>query len=215
MIKPLILSLLLSVLATLALAGPDTQTQVQKLQQQWAIANYETTGKAQRESFETLIHKADRYLKSSPDSPELLIWRGIIKSTYAGVKGGLGALSLAKGARKDLEAALDLAPEALDGSAYTSLGTLYAKVPGWPLGFGNDDKARELLERALKINPDGIDSNYFYGDFLLAQKDYQEAQTYLQKALQAAPRPNRPIADRGRRAEIDLALKTIRAKLKR
>ncbi len=42
-----------------------------------------------------------------------------------------------KEARASLEAALKIAPEALDGSAYTSLGSLYYQVPGWPLGgFG-------------------------------------------------------------------------------
>ena len=55
---------------------------------------------------------------------------------------------------------------ALDGSAYTSLGTLYYKVPGFPIGFGDHKKARQLLEAALKVNPDGIDSNYFYGEYL-------------------------------------------------
>ncbi len=36
----------------------------------------------------------------------------------------------------------------LQGSAYTSLGTLYYQVPGWPIGFGDDEKAEELLEQA-------------------------------------------------------------------
>ena len=35
------------------------------------------------------------------------------------------------------------------GSAYTSLGTLYFKVPGWPVGFGDEEKAEELLRKAL------------------------------------------------------------------
>ena len=47
----------------------------------------------------------------------------------------------------------------LDGSAYNSLGVLYYKVPGWPVGFGDKAKARELLQKALAINPKGIDAN--------------------------------------------------------
>ncbi len=50
-------------------------------------------------------------------------------STYAGAKGGLGALSLAKKSRAVLESALMIDDQALQGSAYTSLGALYAKVP--------------------------------------------------------------------------------------
>ncbi len=48
----------------------------------------------------------------------------------------------------------------------------------------------------------GIDSNYFYGDYLAAQGKKQEAKVYLDKALKAAPRPGREVADAGRRNEI-------------
>lgn len=75
------------------------------------------------------------------------------------------------------------------------------KVLGWPLGFGDDDKARSYLQKALAINPDGIDANYFFGDFLLEQGEPERAQTYLRKVLKAPGRPGREIADAGRREE--------------
>jgi Tfp pilus assembly protein PilF len=135
-----------------------------------------------------------------------------VLSTAAGVKGGLGALGLAKDSRARLEAALKIDPDALQGSAYTSLGTLYHKVPGFPVGFGSDKKAKEFLEKALVINPDGIDPNYFYGEFLFDEDDYAGARKHLEKALQAAPRPNRQSADEGRRRDIDALLAKIPAK---
>jgi predicted Zn-dependent peptidase len=92
--------------------------------------------------------------------------------------------------------------QALSGSAYTSLGSLYYQVPGWPLGFGDDAKARELLDTALALNPDGIDPNYFLGDYLYRQRDYDGARKALEHALKAPARPDRPLADEGRRAEI-------------
>ena len=137
------------------------------------------------------------------------IWSGIIKSTYAGARGGLGALSLAKASKADLEKALQLNPGALQGSAYTSLGALYFNVPGWPIGFGDHHKAEELLNQALAIDPDGIDTNYFYGMFLIDEKRYDEARTYLQKARQAPARPGRALADSGRQQEISEALAGI------
>lgn len=70
-------------------------------------------------------------------------------------------------------------------SAYTSLGTLYDQVPGWPIGFGDAAKAEAMLREALRINPNGIDSNYFWADHLYRQKRYPEATTALHKALQA------------------------------
>ncbi|MGB5722228.1 MAG: hypothetical protein WBM34_16175, partial [Woeseiaceae bacterium] len=95
------------------------------------------------------------------------------------------------------------------------LGTLYFKVPGWPLGFGSDKKALQFLQRALEINPDGIDSNYFYADYLREKKDFENAEIYLLKAQKAAPRPDRPVADSGRQQEIMMALSEVRDNLNR
>ena len=133
---------------------------------------------------------------------DLLIWSAIVKSTWAGAKGGLGALGLVKEAKAKLEIAIKQDPKALEGSAYTSLGSLYYQVPGWPVGFGDDEKAEKLLKQALAINPTGIDPNFFYGDFLLDQGDKAQAKVYLDKALAAPARPGREVADEGRRMEI-------------
>jgi Tfp pilus assembly protein PilF len=97
--------------------------------------------------------------------------------------------------------------------AYTSLGTLYFNVPGWPLGFGNDEKAEKLLLTALAINPDGIDSNYFYGDYLFNEDRYLEAEKFLLRAQAAPKRPSRPLADAGRQNEISTALTKVREAL--
>jgi len=102
----------------------------------------------------------------------------------------------------------------LGGSAYTSLGSLYYQVPGWPIGFGDDKKAQEYLKKALAVNPDGIDANYFYGDYLFRKGEYAEAARWLNKAMQAPPRPGRKVADEGRRREIDELLDKIAAKRK-
>ena len=103
-------------------------------------------------------------------------------------------------------------PTALNGSAYTSLGTLYYRVPGFPVGFGDHDKARKLLQEALKINPNGIDPNYFYADFLVKEGEHAAALPYLEKAAKAPARPGREVADKGRRAEIDALMATAKAK---
>ena len=211
-LRQLIFSLLL--LPAMAFAQ-STNDIVSELQKNWAIANYEMTGDAQIEAYETLIEKADAAVANNSGSAEILVWNGIIKSAYAGVKGGIGALSYAKQARKSLETSLKIDDQALNGSAYASLGTLYSKVPGWPVGFGSDKKAVQFLHKALEINPDGIDPNYFYADYLRDNKDYESAEKYLLKAQEAAPRADRPVADTGRQQEISVALAEVRQKLKR
>jgi tetratricopeptide (TPR) repeat protein len=200
---------LLGTLACFALAAPPPasaqdafQAEMSAVRDAWAIANYRTPPDQRRSAFEKVVAQAAALSAKYPQRAEALIWDGIVLSTYAGVKGGLGAMGPAKAARARFEAALALDEKALDGSAHTSIGILYHKVPGFPIAFGSDKKARMHLEKALQFNPDGIDPNYFYGEFLYDEGEYAKALQHLEKALKAPPRPGREIADAGRRAEI-------------
>lgn len=183
---------------------------IHDLQKQWAIANYETAEDDLDKAFEALTVKAEQTVAQFPDQAEPLIWNAIIVSSDAGKNGGFGALGKVKKARKLLLEAEKINPDALNGSIYTSLGSLYYQVPGWPIGFGDDDEAEKYLQKALAMNPDGIDPNYFYGDFLLDQGKSDEAIVYFNKALNAPARAARPLADKGRRGEIEEKLKTIK-----
>lgn len=196
-----------------AVADPAMDADILELQQEWAVIKYKTAKDKQDAAFTALEAKAESVVQAHPQAAEPLVWNAIIVSTHAGVSGGLGALSKVKRARTLLEQAVDIDPNALQGSVYTSLGSLYYQVPGWPIGFGDDKKAEDYLKQALAQNPDGIDPNYFYGDFLREQGRYQEAITYLTKAINAPPRPNRELADQGRREEAQHVLAKIEAEL--
>lgn len=203
---------LLTLTAHAQSSGLDAE--LEAVQAAWATANYETpTGSARAQAFETLSKRAEAFVKAYPGRPEPLIWQGIVLSTYAGAKSGLGALGLAKQSRAALEAAMKIDPDALGGSAYTSLGTLYFKVPGFPLGFGDKKKANEYLQHALAINPDGVDPNFFYGEYLFEQDRYAQALEHLQKALRAPVRPGRELADAGRRREIEAMIAQVHSKV--
>lgn len=187
---------------------------VRPIQDQWAEIKYRVPEKQQADQYEALVQKSRKIVESHPGLAEALIWEGIVISSEAGARGGLGALSLAKEAKLRFEAALKIDDKALGGSAYTSLATLLAKVPGWPIGFGDDEQAEKLLKQALQLNPNGIDPNYFYGDFLFRQKRYSEAKLALEKAQAATARPGREVADHGRQAEITALLAKVQAELK-
>ncbi len=190
-------------------AGQKSEEAIQYMQSQWEIDNFKLSGTKQKEAFKELIYSAEMYVEQFPNDASVLIWSGIIKSTYAGVKGGLGALKYAKASKVDFERGLQLDPLALKGSGYTSLGTLYANVPGWPISFGSDKKARELFENALKINPNGIESNYFYAEFLYDMKKYDQAKIYYRKALSGDVMLGRELTNINRRKEITEALKIL------
>lgn len=181
------------------------------LQHDWEVIKYQTPNAEREKRFEALAAKAHQVSETYAGRSEALIWEGIITASWAGDKGGLGALGLAKKAKTLYESALKIDPNALDGSAYTSLAVLYYKVPGWPVSFGDKDKARELLQKGLTLNPKGIDPNFFYGELLVETDHRDEALTYLERALQAPPRPGRQISDAGRRDEVRALMAKIKA----
>lgn len=194
-------------------ASADMQTDIADIQHAWAKANYDTPKDQQAKIFQTLVKQARDVAAAYADKAEPKVWLAIVLSTDAGVTGGLGALGKVKEARKHLEEAEAIDATVLDGSVYTSLGSLYYQVPGWPIGFGNDDKAEEYLQKALAANPDGIDPNYFYGDFMLEEGKAAEAKKYFEKALAAPARANRPLADQGRKNEIAAKLSKVEERL--
>ena len=200
----LYLSILILGLSSLTVSAEDAGlTQgIRDIQHEWAHIHYQLPEKQQ----------ADALIKQYPERAEPLVWKAVLISTHAGVKGGLGALGMVREARDLLEQAKQIDPNTLQGSIYTSLGSLYYQVPGWPLGFGSDKKAKEFLTQALAINPDGLDPNYFYGDFLYRKGHYSEALSVLEKAMHAPSRPSRPLADEGRRKEIQAVIAKIKDK---
>nr|WP_232230645.1 hypothetical protein [Alteromonas sp. RW2A1] len=184
------------------------------IQHEWAEINYsELEGDDKVDALLALADKAESLVKQAPEGAEGYIWLGIVQSTTAGAKGGLGALKYAKAAKKSFEKALRLDETALQGSAMTSLGVLYHKVPGWPIGFGSDKKAEMLLTKSLSLNSDGIDPNFFYAEYLFDEREYDKALKYLAKAQAAAPRPDRPLADKGRRKEVEQLKQKVLAKM--
>ena len=211
-LKIALMSLVLLVMqpGVAGLSSSAQMPEVREIQSEWAKLYYmdEFLNKNFRE-LEALSQQADKLAEQHPQNAEVLVWDAIVLSTLAEKKGGLGALGLVKQARHQLEQAEVIDPEVLGGSVYASLGSLYSKVPGWPIGFGDDEKAEEYFKKALAINPQGLDINYFFAEYLVDQGEEMLALEHLELALQAEPMVDRPVADQGRRQQ---ALK-LRAEL--
>lgn len=196
----------LSTVGALASTGDEL---VGPIQSRWAQIKYMLPAAQHADQYQQLAAQAHQLSQANPNSAPALIWEGIVVSSEAGARGGLGALSLVKQARQLLEESLKLDEKALQGSAYTSLGTLYAKVPRWPIGFGDKARAEAMFRKALAINPDGIDPNFFYGEYLIDEDRPGEARPFLERALKAPPRAGREVADQGRQQEIRALLDKI------
>lgn len=193
-------------------ARAGAEEAVTELQRDWELIKYRTPAAERISRFEALATKAHRSTEQFPGCSTVLIWEAVIVSSWAEAKDDLGSLDLARRAKALYEAALKIDASALGGGAYTGLAALHYKLPGWPLSFGDEDKARDLLQRALAINPQGVDPNYYYGELLVETRRPLEAVPYLERALQAPVRPGREIGDAGRRDEARALLDKIRAR---
>ncbi|MDX8413320.1 MAG: hypothetical protein R8J85_04460 [Mariprofundales bacterium] len=199
------LTLLIAVVATVGTAyaadSEDLPYQLVALQQQWAQINYKMKRSLREAAFTTLVDDAHGLVEQHPKRAEPLIWEGIIRASLAGATGGLSALGLMKDAKKMLEKAVKIDGTALHGAAYTTLGSFYYMVPGWPIGFGDDDEALRLLKKGLAIAPNDMDANYFMGDYWLDQGKKKRAVTYFEKVLALPAVAQRPLYSKGRKHE--------------
>ena len=198
----------LALAATCSAAGaapPSTlDADVLRLALDWEHVKFEVEDKDQQEKqMAVLAQHAAEMAQRYQNRVEGRIWLGIIISEQASMASENGspfkALGFAKQARDILEKVEKVDPVALDAGAPTSLGVLYYRVPGFPIGFGDTSKARQLLQEAVTKAPNGLDANYFYGDFLFEQHEYAEAEKVLRRALALPPHADRPIWDKSRR----------------
>lgn len=192
-----------------ALAGDDVESAVADLQHGWAKVLYQIPQNQKEKSYRELAAKAHQMTTNFPGRVETIVWEAIVLSSYAEFQNGLGALGKLKTAKELLLSAEKINPLAMDGAIPMVLGVIHYKAPGWPISFGDNRKARAYLETALKINPEGIDPNFYYGEFLMQQRETTQAKIHLEKALAALPRLGREDADSGRKDEIRQRLQSI------
>ena len=181
--------------------------QVQSLQNEWSDIFYRLPMDEQAEKFETLLPKVHALVERYPQEAEPLVLEAHVLCAYAAAEFSFGSLSKVARARELLVKAIAINPTTMRGSAYVTLGNLYYRLPGWPISYGNDDQARQYLEAALKLFPEELDTNYFYGDFLMEQGEFRQAIPYLEKAEKAPVRAEYRQSDLKLKQELKHRLK--------
>jgi len=192
----------------------DISHDINQVEQTWAKIYYGQLKSEQRSNYLLLLKKVSQLSERYSDSLELKVWQAIVIASNAANESPFVALESIKKAKNILEQVIEKQPSTLNGAALVTLGTLYYMTPGWPVSFGDTDKAKALLKKALEINPDSIDSNYFYADYLLSENQFEAAKKYFRLALNASVRPFQSYADQQLKHEALLALeKTQQGKL--
>lgn len=208
--KSLVVLAAMVAMALPAAASAGMTEDVKVINDNWARISYQMNGSShQTMALDKLSRLADMTVARYPGQADPLLWQGIVVSEQANRANIFHKLGLVTRARDILARAYAINPRAGNGGAAMSLGVLYYKVPGSPIGFGDKARARQLLQQALALDPDGLDTNYFWGDYLYNQGDTVGAKAALAKALRAPHDASRPVWDSGRRGEVQTLLRKM------
>jgi tetratricopeptide (TPR) repeat protein len=203
-------AMLIATICGPARAAEDMRSSIGDLERQWAQISYQTPEAEQKAKFKVLTQQAEDVVKKFPGRAEPLAWQAMVLCSYAEAIGGLAAFDNVKRAHDLLLQAAKIDDTGMGGTIYGYLGTLYSKVPGWPIGFGDDKKAQSYFQKALAVDPEGLDANYLYGHYLVDTGKKDQARPYLLKARNLPPRPDHAEYDAGRRQDIEADLVKIK-----
>ncbi len=183
---------------------------LKNIELEWAKVYYEQPKQKQQAAYPVLLDKMQQLAKIDPNDAGVIYWTALIKASYAAHQNPVDALEAIHEVRDLLSKAIAINPKVMNGAAYVVLGTLYDKAPQWPIAFGDDDIAKKMLETALEISPNGVESNYFYGEFLLNHDDVQAASSYFKKVISVPVRSEQPYPDNQLKHKAEIMLGKIK-----
>ncbi|WP_346799016.1 TRAP transporter TatT component family protein [Halomonas sp. Bachu 37] len=208
--QPILAALLGTGLLLAPLSGWAYEDELFSLKSRWEHTTTQMEDSSERRNtLEALAEEAEALAQEHEAEADVLVWQGIILASYARERSGLGALGSAKDARSVLERAIELDPQGGNGSAYVTLGALYDRAPGRPLGFGNSETAERMFQRALEIRPNGIDTNFYYAAYLKEEGREDEARGHAQRAVEGEAREGRQASDEALRGEAEALLNSL------
>ena len=187
------------------LAAPLEDT-INTFESAWAAIYYRQDNTAKVRDYDQLLLTIKNSYADYPHQPELIFFEALVTASRAEYIDRLAALDSIAYVRTILSQIITIKPTTMAGSAYVVLATLYHQAPAWPIAFGDDKKAEEFFKTALIINPNSLDGNYYYGQFLVAKNALKEAEFYFKQALNIPLRPTQLLTDSRLRLAAQQAL---------
>ena len=135
-----------------------------------------------KEGIDAAHFAADICPKSAPAHYYLALNIGALAQTKS-----LGALKLVKQMEQEFLKSIALDPGYDHAGAERSLGMLYRDTPGWPTSIGNKSKAREQLERAIKLAPDFPDNHLTLMEAYIKWDDVDSLQSAIMRYRKLLP----------------------------
>ncbi|PCH63489.1 MAG: hypothetical protein COC19_00965 [SAR86 cluster bacterium] len=156
-----------------------------------------------------ILEEAESYRDNNPENAEAWLVCAVIRSDYAPTQGLMKMLGILRTARDELEISIELDEKILGGFAQAFLGMLYYRMPSWPVSYGSNKKAEKSFSEALRIDGNSMANNVYYAGFLIDEKKYHRAGTFLLSAEDAATGEYSPHHLRQLRRFIERDLQSI------
>jgi hypothetical protein len=172
----------------------DLQTAMRDLQEGLDTAIHDTpAGDARLKILEAAWMRAVMLRQKNPASSECVAWEGVTLWHYARELNDVTSMTLVREACGKLMSALKMNPRVLQGAAHLTLGRALARAPG----VANRRKALACVQKAVSLDPDGIEPRVVLAELLLRDPNTRdEAREVLELALAAPTQGRRRIAER-------------------
>ena len=124
-------------------------------------------------------------------------------------RGILESLRLIDPIEKHTRKALEIDESYFYGGPLRVLGRLYNQLPGWPISRGDNRKALEFLQNALKHGPKFYLNHLYIADVYLSLKEKAKAREHLQWVIKAPLSPHHEREDSRYKEEAKTLLKKL------
>ena len=152
-------------------------------------AQLERDKKRRVQLFENCIAIADQALALNGNDVRALFWKAVAMGKMAEGSGIVNALRMLRPMEKNLLSVIALDEKYENAGAHRALGRMYHKLPGFPLSFGDNQKALKHLKRAHDLFPSDVITRAFYAELLYDVGRIEEARKHADFVLAT------PIAD--------------------
>ncbi len=136
--------------------------------------------------YNNCLDTADKALASNADEVAALYWKAVAMGKLSEEMGILNSLRMTRPMEKLFLRVIALDEHYDDAGGHKALGRMYFRLPGFPISFGNKEKALFHLKRALELYPHDIIARAFYAEALYDMGKKQEA-IQLAEAVVATP----------------------------
>jgi hypothetical protein len=151
--------------------------------------------------------EAEAYRDANPGNAEAWFILGFVRRAAMVADDDFGFMASMRESTRlesDLNKALELDEEAMNGFAQSFLGSWLASKP-----FGDKELGEQYMLKGLSIDPEGVMPNFLYGAYLSAEGEKKDAIQHLQKAKSAGIRPTTPKWDQRFKGLADTILGTL------